>query len=336
MRLLRSLLPLAAVAALLIVAPAASATLVYVTQPARGPAGLWSANNDGTGALRLGTNYYQPAISPDGTMVAAERQTRSGGNQLFVLPTAGGPPLRLLSNVGFATVTWSPNSQLIAAVTGRRLVIINATDASFTTLATGNFNAAPTFSPSGDTLMFSSATRQDLNAPTNIYSVPLAGGTPTQLTFDGLSSAPVWGPTQIAYAQGPRRRNDYPRLNIWLMNPDGSDQHQLTFVRVRRLVTGLNPVEWSASGAQLLADYGGQDTSQAFAVDPFTGSARDLGARPFDGTSPGAISRDGTTVLAQTGGLEGPSPDTAVVTIPFDGGPPTVLVPRGLSPDWNA
>jgi Tol biopolymer transport system component len=336
MRLFRLLLPFAAVAALLVVVPAASATLVYVTQPSRGPAVLWSAANDGTGALRLGSGYYQPVISPDGTMVAAERQTRSGGNLLYVLPTAGGPATRLLPNVGFATVTWSPNSQLIAAVTGRRLVIINVADSSVTTLATGNFNAAPTFSPSGDTLTFSSATRQDLNAPTNVYTVPLAGGTPTQLTFDGLSSAPVWGPSEIAFARGPRRRNDYPRLNIWLMNPDGSSQRQLTFVRVRTLVTGLNPVEWSASGAQLLADYGGQDTSQAFAVDPFSGAARDLGARPFDGTSPGAISRDGTTVLAQTGGLEGPSPDTAVVTIPFTGGPPSVLVPRGMSPDWNA
>jgi hypothetical protein len=84
------------------------------------------------------------------------------------------------------------------------------------------------------------------------------------------------------------------------------------------------------------ANYGGQDTSQAFAVDPLTGDARDLGATPFDGTAPFALSHDGTTVLAQTGGVEGPGRGQATVTIPFAGGPPTVLVPNGLNPDWNA
>jgi Tol biopolymer transport system component len=337
MRLLRSLLPLVVLAALLVLVPAASATLVYVMQPSRGPSVLWSAANDGTGAVRLGTNYYGPQVSPDGTMVAASKQTRSGANLLYVLPTAGGPAQRLLAKVGFATVAWSPNSQLIAAISGRRLMTISVPDGTVTTLATGVFNgAALSFSPSGDAIVYSSATSSTLNASSDIYTVPVAGGAPTQLTFDGLSSNPVWGPTQIAYSKGPKRRNDYPKLNIWLMNLDGSDQHQLTFVRVRSLVTGLNPVEWSASGAQLLANFGGQDTSQAFAVDPLTGSARDLGAKPFDGTSPGAISRDGTTVLAQTGGQEGPSPGQGVVTIPFDGGPPTTLVPRGLNPDWNA
>jgi hypothetical protein len=105
---------------------------------------------------------------------------------------------------------------------------------------------------------------------------------------------------------------------------------------VPKLLSGLNPVEWSASGQQLLANFNGQDTSQAFAVDPNTGAASDLGAKPFDGTFGAALSRDGTTVLAQTGGLEGPSPGQAVVSIPFTGGAPTVLVRRGILPDWNA
>jgi Tol biopolymer transport system component len=329
----------ALVAAFLLAVPAAaSATLVYNTQSTRGPVVLWSAGNDGTGALRLGAGYYGPQVSPDGTMVAASRQTRSGANQLYVLPTADGPAQRLLKNVGFATVAWSPNSKLIAVVTGRRLVTIGIPDGTVTTLATGGaFNgAAMSFSPAGDAITYSVATSNAVNARSNVYTVPVAGGAPTQLTTDGLSTSPVWGPTQIAYSRGPLRRNDYPKLNIWLMNPDGSNQRQLTFVGARSLTAGLNAVEWSASGAELLASYGGQDTNQAYAVDPFTGSARDLGAKPFDGTSPGAISRDGTTVLAQTGGQEGPSPDQAVVTIPFAGGPPSVLVPRGLNPDWNA
>jgi hypothetical protein len=120
------------------------------------------------------------------------------------------------------------------------------------------------------------------------------------------------------------------------MNPDGSGQHQLTHVNPNILVAGLAPLQWSASGAELLANYVGQDTNQAYAVDPVTGSARDLGAKKFDGTGATALSRDGTTVLAQTGGEEGPGPGVNVVTIPFAGGPPTIIVRRGLSPFWNA
>ena len=120
------------------------------------------------------------------------------------------------------------------------------------------------------------------------------------------------------------------------MNPDGSNQRQLTNVRVPTLVSGLAPLQWSASGQQLLATFGGQDTDQAYAVDPNTGAARDLGARRFNGTAPAAISRDGTTVLAQTGGEEGPSSGQNVVSIPFTGGAATVLVRRASTPDWNA
>src|SRR3954451_11736636 len=176
MRLLRSLLPLVVLAALLVVVPTASATLVYVTQPARGPTVLWAAANDGTGAFRLGTNYYGPQVSPDGTMVAAERQTRSGSNQLFVLPAAGGPAQRLLGSVGFATVAWSPNSKLIAAISGRRLVTIGVPDGTVTTLATGVFNGSQlSFSPAGDAITYSSATSMALNAASDVYTVPVAG-----------------------------------------------------------------------------------------------------------------------------------------------------------------
>jgi Tol biopolymer transport system component len=328
---------LAALVALLAVPAAASATLVYNTQPSRKPPILWAADNGGGNAVRLGNNYTSPALSPDGNLVLAVRTAKSGGQELWLLRTDGGGAMRLLRNVQYGLVAWSPSSQLVAAVTTRSLVVIDVVSGAVTPLASGTFGGmSVSFSPLGDQIAYTLATSNALNASTDVYTVPVAGGTPTQLTFDGLSSSPVWGPTQIAYSKGPKRRNDYPKLNLWLMNPDGSGQRQITFLGVRSLVTGLNPVEWSATGAQLLANFGGQDTSQAFAVDPLSGAAADLGAKPFDGTSPGAISRDGTTVLAQTGGQEGPSPDQAVVTIPFSGGPPTVLVPRGLSPDWNA
>jgi Tol biopolymer transport system component len=328
---------LGALATLAALPAAALAALVYNTQPSRGQPALYAAANDGSQRVKLATGYYSPTISPDGTMVAALRQTRSGNNRLYVLPIAGGAPTLLLGNVGPQTVAWSPDSQSLAAVTGRRLVLISLAEGVVETLATGAFNGTSvSFSPAGDAIAYSRATSSRLNAPSDVYTVTIVGGAITRLTTDGLSSNPVWGPTQIAYSKGPKRRRDFPKLNIWLMNPDGSGQSQLTSVRVRSLVAGLEPLQWSASGAELVANYSGQDTLQAYAVNPLTGSASDLGAMPLDGTAAFAISRDGTTVLAQTGGVEGPSPGQAVVAIPFGGGTPTTLVRRGINPDWNA
>src|SRR3954447_746935 len=335
----RILLLIAVVGCLLAVPAAASATLVYQTQTRSGKLTLWSANNDGSGPFRIGTGYFSPSISPDGRNVAVLRATRSGTTTpVFVIPTAGGPAVRVLASGGIAGVGWSPDSQTLATVTStRRLVAVSLPTGTATTLVKGFFNQSTiSFSPTGDRIAYSVARSDRFNARSDVFTIPVTGGAPTRLTTDGLSLNPVWGPNEIAYSRGPHRRNDAPPLNIWLMNPDGTGQHQLTTARVPTLVAGLGPVEWSASGAQLLAGFTGQDTNQAYAVDPLTGSARDLGARRFDGTSPAAISRDGTTVLAQTGGQEGPSPDQNVVTIPFAGGPATVLVPRGLSPDWNA
>jgi len=333
----RPLLVVLVLAGVLALPAAASATLVYGVQPSRGAPSVWVANNDGSGATRLATGYGGPTISPDGTTVAALRQTSSGGSALSVFPATGGPGRRLLTNAGFATVSWSPDSSTIAAYSGHRLQIANVATGAVATLATGTFSGtAPSFSPLGDQIAYARATSSRTNAPSDVYTVPVGGGAPTRLTTDGLSLNPIWGPTQIAYSRGPHRRQDFPRLNIWLMNPDGSNQRQLTNVRVPTLVSGLAPLQWSASGQQLLATFGGQDTDQAYAVDPNTGAARDLGARRFNGTAPAAISRDGTTVLAQTGGEEGPSSGQNVVSIPFAGGAATVLVRRASTPDWNA
>src|SRR3954453_3334848 len=100
----RLLVSLLASAALLAAPAAASATLVFGKQPSRGQPSIWAANDDGSGAVKLATGYYQPTISPDGTTVAALRQTRSGANRLYVLPAAGGAPRRLVGNGGFATM----------------------------------------------------------------------------------------------------------------------------------------------------------------------------------------------------------------------------------------
>jgi hypothetical protein len=90
---------------------------------------------------------------------------------------------------------------------------------------------------------------------------------------------------------------------------------------------------WSADGAHMLAEFGGQDTSYAETVDPATGRAKVVG-RVADGIVGFRLSRDGGTILGATGGYDPPGRHD-VVTIPYAGGPPTVLVKRANDPDWT-
>jgi hypothetical protein len=48
----------------------------------------------------------------------------------------------------------------------------------------------------------------------------------------------------------------------------------------------------------------------------------------------GGISRDGTTVIGATGGFD-PGSRHNVVTVPFSGGKPKVLVRNAFAPTWT-
>ena len=100
------------------------------------------------------------------------------------------------------------------------------------------------------------------------------------------------------------------------------------------LLSGLDPVSWSADGTRLLAEFGGQDTSYAETVDPATGKVAQASAAPRDGIVGYDLCADGSTILATTGGYD-PCDAHDVVTIPYTGGRPTVLVRDAFSPDWT-
>ena len=99
-------------------------------------------------------------------------------------------------------------------------------------------------------------------------------------------------------------------------------------------MSGLIPLELSANGKRLLAEFVGQDTSVGFAVNPKTGGVRALSRDSENGFVAANLSKDGNTVLGHTGG---PAPDRSnnVVTMPYRGGKATVLVRHAFSPDWS-
>jgi Tol biopolymer transport system component len=299
---------------------------------------VWIANDDGSGARKLASEGDTPHISPDGQAVVYVAGESGDRPQLREVPAAGGASKLLLAPVRYGVFAWSSDGRYVAAQTGplngaQKLVLVDRSTGSSRTLARGAFYGA-SFSPDATQLVYSRAPRDKLFPVANLAVAPTAGGPARAITSDGRDQYPVWGPAQIAFTRyrRPARRGDGPKFNLFLSAPDGSGRRQLTHDRVPFLLTGLTATAWSADGTRLLAQFGGQDTTYAVAVDPATGAERVLGSKS-QGFFASALSHDGSSVLGTLGGPIFGS-RARVVTVPYAGGRATTLA-FGDSADWN-
>ena len=97
----------------------------------------------------------------------------------------------------------------------------------------------PQLSPDGRTVAFTIGTvdKSANRTLTQIYTIPIEGGTPKQITNGtSSSSSPRWSPDgkHIAYVTGGQ---------IWVMEPDGDDRKQIT-----KISTGASGPVWSPDG----------------------------------------------------------------------------------------
>jgi Tol biopolymer transport system component len=328
--------PLLAAAVLLAAAAPASATIVFEKSPFRPT--VWAAADDGSARVQLASGEL-PAISPDATTVAYETPYRGYTRPtLRVIPAGGGESRLLLKPVWYSFV-FSPDSKTIAAVSGKevgqkRLVLIDVASGAVRTVAHGQFSGF-SFSPDGTMLVFARAPKDAYPPHSDLLVVPVAGGLPTVLTTNHRSVDPVWGAPGIAFVRlrKPTRRGDAYKQDIYLLDPATRLARRVTTTKVPFLLSGLDPVAWSADGTRLLAEFSGQDTSYAQTVDPATGAVGRVGRRS-DGLVGYDLSADGSTILATTGGYD-PGDHHDIVTIPYTGGTPTVLVPNAFSPGWT-
>jgi hypothetical protein len=342
-----TVLPTACAAVLLSHVAPASATLVYERGASSPHPSIWLAEDSGASPRLLvgGSGGAQPLIAPDGSSVIFLSLPAHGSPALEIVGVSGGPPTVLASaeaNIG--STAWSPDSTTIATTLGvspdnERLVLIDVATRSVRTVATGSFQGV-SFSPDSTQLAYARAPNaKGFPSASDIYTVAVAGGAPRRITTNRRSTQPVWGPTKIAFARTSivrEHREKAPKSNVWLMNPDGSQARPLTRQKAPFLLAGPSPLAWSASGAQLLAQFSGEDTVYGEGVDPQTGAVHVLspGKSIAYGLIAAGISRDGSTVLATTGGFE-PGPGHNIVTVPFAGGPPTTLVRNAFAPSWN-
>ncbi len=322
-------MPLLLAAALLLLGAApASAALVYVKAEPEG-ATIFAAEDDGSGAREL-TRGRQPQISADGALVAFLRPVGSG-TQLRLVPTAGGEERVLISASSIESVAFSPDSKLLAAeVAGRRLMLFETDTSRMATLARG-FVKGFSFAPDSTRIVYGLGVDATARGRADVYKVSVRGGDPRRMTRDGRSLLPVWGPQRIAFVKqkGTDRTGAIPAYDIWGMDERGRAERRITRTKVPEGVSGLIPIEWSADGARLIAQYVGADVRVGFAVDPRNGRTRSLRRKvAFD------LAADGSAVLTQSGGVD-PSRRHNVYSAPFEAGESTLLVRNASFPDWS-
>jgi Tol biopolymer transport system component len=322
---------LGAAVTLLLAAPAHGA-LVYVKQSTAGEFRVFVADDDGAHPHRLGTGR-SPTVSPDGRWVA---WIAPGDPETVMLRLADRS--RKAREVGrsnfIGELHFSPDSKSLGLVLARRLYAYDIKARTSFKAASGNIRGF-SFSPDSKAVVFGTSGQDgSLDAPSDLYRREIGGAPRVRITRDRKSLNPLWAERGIIHDRQRRRVADAPSYNLFEVQPDGGSLRRITALRIPHLVSGLVPIELSANGKRLIAEFVGQDTSVGFAVNPDSGSVRALSRDGENGFVAANLSADGRTVLGHTGGPD-PGQDGNVVTVPYRGGKAKVLVRHAAFPDWS-
>jgi len=273
---------------------------------------LWLANARGNTIVRtaIGRTDRIEGFSPDGTWLAYidRGRTERANFRLRVADLATGRSRTVVADRDvFLGTSFSPDGRQIAYVTER-----------------------------------SAGWDEDSRGALRV--VPVGGGPSRRLTAERTAKAPLWGPVGIAYLHprpgGPDK--DLLRSTLDLIQGDGTGHRSIVaFPGTSAMSDGLYPVAWSADGTRLVANATAFDarttreTEEGWAIDVVAGTARDLTGKT-DGVVASGLSQDGLTVLAETGNVVVSYKRRRhdVVTLPFTGGPPTLLARNAGSASW--
>jgi Tol biopolymer transport system component len=326
----------AALLAVAVWAAPAQARMVYVKNPGGVEPEVYVASDRGKKPQRLGIGRA-PAIAPNGQWVAFVTSPADSERETVVLQKLDSGSQRVVMSGGsISSLRFSPDSRKVAAVTGGKRVRVYDIAADRLHIAvTGNIRGY-SFSPDSQRIAVGRAREDKLQAASDLYIAPaLGGGSLVQVTEIGRALNPVWGPDEIFFDRFNRRRGDAPAFNLWAAEPEaGGALRRLTQLRIPRLVSGLVPLEVSSDSRRLLSVFTGQNTEVGFTVATRNGRTRAL-SRDFEGGLVGFdLSGDGKQILAHTGGWD-PAAAHDVVTVPYGGGKPKLLVEGAAYPDWT-
>ena len=203
---------------------------------------IYTINADGTGLAQIthdpGAADLIPGFSPDGTKIVFARSAETGNNTIWTM-NADGSGMRRLTGVFYDSFgpQYAPDGRhilfdsskggLVAAVwimktdgTGKKRLTAASLEAGFSDV-----------SPDGQHVLFSN--HQNTPRSTSIFVMNIDGSDVTRLTSAGCCLYDVgahYSPdgTQIVYATD---RQSIPAgccMELWEMNADGSNQHEVT------------------------------------------------------------------------------------------------------------
>ncbi|MGA9532194.1 MAG: hypothetical protein WBR18_05710 [Anaerolineales bacterium] len=160
---------------------------------------VWLMNRDGSDAHQLVSQAWDPVWSPGGEWIL-HASDRGGSVQLWRISALGGQPEQLTSMANLrGRSDWSPDGTWLATYAGepwhREIVRIRLADGSVQRLTDGGNNLAPSFSPDGGWIAFTSY-RDKLRDENGceIYVMHLESRTIFRLTDnDTCDWQPRWG-----------------------------------------------------------------------------------------------------------------------------------------------
>jgi dipeptidyl aminopeptidase/acylaminoacyl peptidase len=321
--------------------------LVY--QKVTGETGIWIADVDGSKPRLLVRDGDVPVISPDGKWVAyvggCDRSGQCKGS--YVVSTSEGEP-RLLSSHDTIAIGWSSDSERVLAIDPGKhdgvpdstLLSIGVASGKEVTLAHGDVYGA-SFSPDGKQIVFAVAQKPSdegfIDEKIDLFVTGRDGGEARQITDDGQSGWPVWGPSSIAFAKlipSP----GWARDELWQIQPNGSERRPIIAPLPKRFLgqgyAGLVPIDWSEDGGALLAGWGNEWGTIPIAVDPETGNARQL--VEYQASEPVSLSRSGDLALVVGVDNVGDYPErNTVLIVPYAGGKAHLVAHGATAASWN-
>jgi Tol biopolymer transport system component len=188
-----------------------------------------------------------------------------------------GTGLRRITSRGAYTPAWSPDGKWIAFASNRsrprhenasEIYVMRANGTALRRVTRNRFaDFQPAWAPDGKRLVFQSSSASG----SGIAVINVNGTGFRRLTDDG-EAVPEWSPDgkTIAFALGTSRGGATATYGIWLMNPDGSGQRQLTFPPQHSdggpLIGSDSMPSWSPDGEQIAFTRGYRGRTDIYVV----------------------------------------------------------------------
>ena len=274
---------------------------------------IWVATADGSRNVRFTRGEHSagsPAFSPDGQWLAFST-ARSGKNQIWVIPMAGGEARQVTdAKAGVGQFRWSPAGDAFAFVMRdpetdeeekagkeKRDVILVDQNFKFGHVYTAPFDPATTetaeaarvtegdfhvtgfdWSPDGSQLVFAHQADPRINTGRlsgDIAVVSASGGDVAQLvTGPGVESSPRWSPdgSLIAYASTGDQPEPVGMADLYVVDPETGDSRMLPETPNR----SVSILGWSADSDEVFLNESLGTTRHVIAVPVAGGAIRQV------------------------------------------------------------